>query len=398
MTLSLPRFPEPELSVLMVTHGSWPLTKRALGALVRNTHVPYEVIVVDNDSQDETRSRLAELTNLHVMFNDENKGFGAAVNQAAARARGEYLLLLNSDAFVHPGWWPPMRDALNEPTVGAVVPQLLHEDGSLQDAGPLLARDGTVRIYGDGGDPAAPCYRFRRVLDFGPAACLLISGSTFTALGGFDPLFDPAYYEDADLGLRLSEAGRRTIYEPRAKVTHVRYGSGSVERAVNLSERNRQRFVARWHGKLTGRPPTFVGATEQSEIAARDVLSTPRVLVCGSVDHEGVDALVEMVSTLWPDSRLTWATGLTSSDDRRAAGVEVLDEPDWTWLERRLFHYDLIFLASSVDPALLLACQRTQPQAPIVFTPHIAGWPDLTASALLSVAAEAGIAPQLRRA
>jgi GT2 family glycosyltransferase len=393
MTLCLPRFAEPELSVLMVTHGSWHLTDRALTALVRNTHVPYEVIVVDNNSQDETRSRLAEITNLQVTFNDENRGFGAATNQAAARAHGEYLLLLNSDAFVHPGWWPPMRDALDEPTVGAVVPQLLNEDGSLQCAGPLLARDGTVLSYGDGDDPAASCYRFRRVLDYGSAACLLISRSTFTDLGGFDPLFGPAYYEDADLGLRLSEAGRSTIYEPQAQVTHVRHGSGSVALAIHLSEPNRQRFVARWDEKLAGRPLTVVGASEQSEIAARDALTTPRVLVCGSADVAGVEALVDTISTLWAGSRVTWANGPASSDERLAAGVEVLDEPDWAWLDRRLFHYDLIFLASSVDPPLLLAFQRTQPQAPIVCTPQIAGWPNVVPTTLASIAAMAGIAP-----
>ena len=177
---------KPELSVVMVCRGAWPLTERALAALSEHTERNFELILVDNASDDETPARLAQLTDAQVIVNDANLGFGPGNNQGAALARARYLLMLNTDAFVHHGWLEPLLETLDQNGVGAVVPRLLHPDGSLQDAGTLLARDGTVRVYGDGDDPDRPCYCFRRVLDLGSAACMLVARETFEALAGFD--------------------------------------------------------------------------------------------------------------------------------------------------------------------------------------------------------------------
>ena len=182
MTLVSPNGVEPELSVVMVTYGAWSLTEQAVAALAANTQRPLELIVVDNHSDDETRARLSELENAQVIFNDENRGFGPATNQGAERARGTYLLLLNTDVFVHSGWLEPLLETLRTDATGAVVPRFLHPDGSLQDAGTLLAQDGTVHVYGDGDDPNRLCYRFGRIVDLWTAACMLIRLTTFAAL------------------------------------------------------------------------------------------------------------------------------------------------------------------------------------------------------------------------
>ena len=133
---------DPEISALIVTHGAQALTERAVDALVANTEEPFELIIVDNHSDEPMRRWLSELRDGKVIFNDGNRGFGPAVNQGAALARGEYLLLLNSDAFVHPGWSKPLLEALQEDAVGAAFPCLLHPDGSLQDAGCCWPRTG----------------------------------------------------------------------------------------------------------------------------------------------------------------------------------------------------------------------------------------------------------------
>jgi O-antigen biosynthesis protein len=150
------------------------------------------VIVVDNACKDQTRAQLTRLPNVRVILNDENRGFGPATNQGAEQARGDYLPLLNTDAFVHQEWLEPLLEALAQPSVGAAVPRYLHADGSLQEAVVLLAQDGHMNFYGDGDDPDKSCYRFRRRIDFGSAACMLTRRATFAALQGFDNLFAPA--------------------------------------------------------------------------------------------------------------------------------------------------------------------------------------------------------------
>jgi GT2 family glycosyltransferase len=368
MTPVLEGSDRPELSVVMVTHGAWALTQRALAALFDHTPRPFELIVVDNASPDETRARLSERDEVLLIENKDNRGFGPATNQGAALARGEYLLLLNTDAFVHEGWLEPMLESLQRGAVGAVVPRYLHPDGSLQEAGALLAQDGTVLIYGDGDDPDRLCYRFRRVVDFGSAACMVLRRDVWEALGGFDEAYAPAYYEDTDLCMRLAQRGLAVVYDPRAKVTHVRYGSSTSDTAIELSDRNRALLVERWGSHLGGRPWTFRGIDETEAIAARDALAMCRVLLCAQAMDPGAGRSAQALLEDLPGARVTWATGLAAGDgsdcDRwLLAGVEIVDQADPSWLSSRLFRYDLVVLGDGCDPCLPAAAERTQPQA-----------------------------------
>ena len=396
MTLVSPNGVEPELSVVMVTYGAWPLTEQAVAALAANTQRPLELIVVDNHSDDETRARLSELENAQVIFNDENRGFGPATNQGAERARGTYLLLLNTDVFVHSGWLEPLLETLRTGATGAVVPRFLHPDGSLQDAGTLLAQDGTVHVYGDGDNPNRLCYRFGRIVDLGTAACMLIRLTTFAALEGFDTLFAPAYYEDTDLCMRLAERGLNVRYEPRSTVTHVRYGSGGVDDAAALSDRHRRLFVERWGPRLNGRPRSFRYAGEQAVIAARDALASPRVLVGAPSGHPAAEVVARMLLREFPSARVTWATGPCRDPSRwLAVGLEVVDDVDPSWLDDRLYHYDLVVLDGQSDTGLEARVKRTQPQAPRLALDDLDGPLETLRSRLTPILAGAGIAPPI---
>jgi GT2 family glycosyltransferase len=398
LSTALPDPEDPALSVVMVTHGAWPLTQRAIEALITHTERSFELIVVDNDSRDETRARLLALPNARTILNDENEGFGPATNRGAALARAERLLLLNTDAFVQRGWLEPLFEALEAPGVGAVVPRYLHPDGSLQDAGALLARDGTVLVYGDGDDPSRGCYGFPRVVDSGAAACMLIRRDLFHALDGFDPIYAPAYYEDADLCLRIAEQDWTVVYEPRSAVTHQRYGSAGLDRAAQLSRINRRVFVERWGPRLVGRPRTFHGTTEQAVIAARDARATPRVLICARPRERIAERVARQVARNWPRARVTWATGADSGTEFEAGalfalGVELLDDTDLSWLTSRLFHYDIVLLGNEVDSALLSALGRAQPQATWIALSELDHSSEALPTELVSVMALAGIAP-----
>jgi GT2 family glycosyltransferase len=386
MTLGVPERGAPELSVVMVSRGAWKLTEHAISDLVEHTDRPFELIVVDNASDAETRSRLSELHNVKVLLNDENRGFGPATNQGAAEARADNLLLLNTDVFVHPRWLDPLLEAVEDPTVGAVVPRYLNLDGSLQEAGALLARDGTVAPYGAGGDPELPCYRFPRRIDYGSAACMLVRREDFVGRGGFDDRYAPAYFEDVDFCLRLAQEGLSTVFEPRSSVTHVAHGSGEPSAAVELSERNHRQFVERWGSKLDGRPWTLVNGSEQAVVAARDAPTTPRVLILGD---RRAETIVEALLDEWPRGRVTWATD--GASDWLARGVEVLPRNDLGWLGDRLFHYDLVVCEPASDARGAAVLEDTQPQAPRVSLAELAG--DFR-SRLEEALTGAGVAPQ----
>ena len=186
--------PQPQVSVLIAVHNRADLTLRCLRSLAETT-VPLQVVIVDNASVDATARILQRIDGAIVLRNAENVGFLAAVNQAAARASGELLLLLNNDAEPLPGSLEAAIETLqSSASIGAVVGKLVHWNGRLQEAGSILWRDGTCQGYGRGDDPQAPPFMFRRDVAFGSAAFLLTRRDTFRALGGFDDRYRPAYY------------------------------------------------------------------------------------------------------------------------------------------------------------------------------------------------------------
>jgi GT2 family glycosyltransferase len=335
--------------------------------------VPYELIVVDNASLDGTPERIRkQFGAVRLIQNHVNLGFGAANNQAAELAHAPLLVLLNSDAIVSPGWFGPLADVLErDRTAGAVVPRLLHSDGRLQEAGALLASDGTVFSLGDGDDPEAFGYRFPRTVDFGAAACMVIRTESYRALGGFDPAYAPAYYEDVDLCLRLAERGLRTAFEPRATVVHGRFGSGSFEQARELSERNRRRFVARWGHRLRSRPRTLAPPHRARQLAARDALVEGRVLVVATELPRHEDSLSHVLATLAARAsalRVTLAvpTAESGADIWLDRGIEIAEVPAGTlaaFSAERPLHYDLVL---ATDIALGEAVREGQAAACIV--------------------------------
>lgn len=215
-----------------------------------------EVIVADNGSTDSTFASIAQNPTIGYLRFDENIGFGPACNAAAGKARGEYLFFLNNDAQIAPGCLEALLDAAASDGVGVVGPKILSFDGSLQEAGCRLNRDGTGALIGFGRDPRTPRYNYRRRVEHASGAAILIRRRLFEELGGFDDAYAPAYCEDADLSLKLRDRGLSIIYEPKAVVAHHLSKTQDTRTAKGKSKRqqisrNRQILVSRWAEQLT---------------------------------------------------------------------------------------------------------------------------------------------------
>ncbi|MGK2938022.1 MAG: glycosyltransferase [Solirubrobacteraceae bacterium] len=362
----------PVLSVVMATYGAREWAERALDAVERHTDVPHEVVVVDNASTDGTPDMIRErFPSVRLVENAENTGYGAANNQAASLARAPVLALLNSDAIVPPGWASPLMAALERPDVGAVVPTLVHLDGTLQTAGAVLGADGSVLALGSGADPEDPFYAFARTCDFGAGACMLVGREDFLAVGGFDPVYDPAYFEDADLCLALAARGARTLFVPQVRVAHQQFASSDPARAEELFLRSRTPFLERWGETLAvDRLPSVLPADPARTLAARDALACGRLLVlCGTVlpERDGLDgALLASLSDPGRELRVTLVAGEGDAAAWAHRGAEVVlgENPD-ALLVARAGHYDVVTGAAGPH---LDALRAAQPQAMVAAT------------------------------
>jgi Glycosyltransferase like family 2 len=308
-------------------------------------------------------------------------------NIGAAQASGRHLFFLNADAFVHPGWLPPLLAKLDaDDSVAAVGPRLLNLDGSLQLAGALLTRAGATVVYGDGDDPGRPQYNFIRDVDYIAGTCLLVRRSAFNEAGGFDPAFGLIYFEDADLCLALWERGHRIVYEPGSSLTHV--GGGGREpgrRVLQLALRNRSLFEHRWRAQLANYPLAPLSG-QRRLIAARDIPSSDRVLVVGQPD------CAQAVAKTFRSARVTLA-GVDEGAADPSSGIELACDTESLVRERR-FHYDVVIGGSAILERHEELLVHTQPQAIQIQIDQLCDERgELDTRRLLDAATSAGITP-----
>ncbi len=252
------RFPEyerPLVSLVIPCHARADLTEACLRSIVQNTpDVDYEVIIVDDASDPQSKFLFAHVRGATILVSDTNLGYLRSVNRGAAAARGEWLVLFNNDTEVRPGWLSAMLAcAESAPDIGVVTPRYVYPDGRLCEAGGIIWRDGTGMNFGRGDPPNLSAYEYRRETDYGSAAALLVRADLFRDVGGYDERYLPLYYEDADLCFSARERGLRVMYEPEAIVVHHEGATAGVDLTSGHKrhqEDNRPKFVEKWRQRL----------------------------------------------------------------------------------------------------------------------------------------------------
>lgn len=261
-----------DISVVVVSYNTREWLATCLGSLpaASQSH-SYEVIVVDNASRDGSADVVAEeFPQVRLVRNGENVGFGRAVNQGAALARGAYLLLLNPDGYLAAGALDALvRFARDHSQYVIVGGRTVTPTGDLDPrscwAAPTLwslwcsaTLLSTLRPGSPWFDPEA-MGRFRRdqarPVDIVTGCLLLVSLADWRELGGFDERYF-VYGEDADLCLRATaQTGRRCAITPEAVMVHA-VGASSASRPDKLELLLRGRVtLARthlpgWRGRL----------------------------------------------------------------------------------------------------------------------------------------------------
>jgi GT2 family glycosyltransferase len=263
----IPETDSPAISVLMVVYGGGALAVDAAASLVAHTTQPFELIVVDNASADDSVSAIREgIVGVTVIAEERNLGFGQGNNRAARDARAPVICMLNPDARVTPGWLDPLLAVLADSRVGAVAPALVGADGELQEVGAMVDHWGYTGPIGTRGfGSPVPTPTGRVTVDYASAACLLMRTEVFRSIDGFDPTYRLAYYEDVDLCFRLWERGLKVIGEPASRVIHL--GGGTVTPVVSqaLWHHNRSVFLHRWRDELAQRPSFHSASDEELE-------------------------------------------------------------------------------------------------------------------------------------
>jgi len=291
----------PRISVIVL---AWKLVdelRACLAALEAQVDAPdFEVVVVENGALPAVRRALDAVDHVVRVDLPENAGFGGGCDAGAAAASGSALVFLNDDALPRPTWLAALAARADRPDSPVAVGSLLvDQDDVVQESGSRLRSDaGTVQL-GSGtahSDAGRDGLLASRPVDYCSAAALWVDAAAFDAVGGFDELFTPAYYEDVDLQLRLRLAGGLVVVEPAAVVRHE---SGTSTDDVPdyrafLGERNGRRFAARWSATLATAPPADAPLAQLCTVTA----PAPVVLDDGGLDAPHPAVAAEYVASL----------------------------------------------------------------------------------------------------
>ncbi|HEV2678984.1 MAG TPA: glycosyltransferase [Rhodanobacter sp.] len=256
---ALPVADEPRVSIVIPIHGKLAHTLACLRSLARHSaQAPFEVIVVDDASPDDSATVLAQVAGLRLLRNERNLGFIGSCNAGAAAARGEFLLFLNNDTQVTSNWLNALLRCFAERAdCGIAGSRLVYPDGRLQEAGGLVFADGSCWTTGRFEPRDASAFRFRRETDYVSGASLLIRREVFQRIGGFDMRYAPAYYEDADLAFAVRQLGLRVYYEPTSTVIHCEGISAGTDLDSGMKRYqpiNQAKFVDKWTSELSAQP------------------------------------------------------------------------------------------------------------------------------------------------
>jgi GT2 family glycosyltransferase/glycosyltransferase involved in cell wall biosynthesis len=258
------RFPQQEevdVSIIIPVFNQLEYTHACLASLQTVQEEPrLEVIIVDDYSTDGTSEAVPQISGIVYLRNDSNAGFIASCNRGAKAARGKYLVFLNNDTLVKPGWLTALLDTFaEEPGAGIVGSKLIYPDGRLQEAGGIIWRDASGWNYGKGDDPDKPEYNYLREVDYCSAAALMIPKALFHDVGGFDSRYAPGYYEDTDLAFKVRGAGYKVLYQPVSEIIHYEGVTGGTDVSTGAKKHqqiNRSTFAKTWTAELMTKPVT----------------------------------------------------------------------------------------------------------------------------------------------
>ena len=277
--VKIPLFENPIVSIIIPVYNKFRYTNKCIHSIINeNRDIPYEIIIADDMSTDLTKYIKNYFVNIHINKNEKEHGFVNNCNNAANVAKGKYIVFLNNDVQVKRGWLSNLVKLIeSNEKIGMVGSKLIYPNGTLQEAGGIIWRDGSGCNYGRGKDPEMAEYNYVKEVDYISGASIMIKKSIWEEIGGFDKRYYPAYYEDTDFGFEVRKHGYKVMYQPLSVAIHLEGVSNGRDLHSGLKKfqiKNQKKFLEKWKEELKNQ------STPQNIFNARDrSFNKKRILV-----------------------------------------------------------------------------------------------------------------------
>ncbi len=246
------QYENPLVSIVIPVKNEFNMTQFLLNSIHLHTNnIPYEVIIADDNSTDQTIEIQKIFTNIKVVKNDiTTPGFLYNVTNAIKQARGEYILLLNNDMVVLENYLSTLLNVLQKHNdIGIAGSKTLYTDNKIQECGVILKNDGIPDFIGAEQNHDFMDDKEYIDCDYCSGCAILFRRSDWERAGGFDKNLAPAYYEDSDFAFNLKyNYGLKSVCVPQSKIYHFRsitYNKEIVNKTASL-KKNKEYFLKKW--------------------------------------------------------------------------------------------------------------------------------------------------------
>lgn len=260
----------PKISIIIINYKNFDYIKLCLESIYKNTSYPnYELIIVDNASDGKTVEFLKNFcnnnNNIKLILNENNLGFAKANNQAARIAEGKYLVLLNNDTIVSPGWIHRLLWHLtSNKDVGMVGPvsngvaneakiNIDYLDTTIFNVNNFAAKQ-TMMNYGQS-------FEIKVLALF----CSMISKNLFFEVDGLDERFKIGMFEDDDLAMKIHEKRLKLLCAKDVFIHHTQKGSFNLlpnDEYIQIFSENKEKFEQKWGIKWTQHTTKRISGSE----------------------------------------------------------------------------------------------------------------------------------------
>ena len=258
---------EPLVSIIMPTYNGYKITKQAINSILeKTTYKNYEIILIDNNSNDTKALKYFEKLNEHSQINvlqyQKKYNYSAINNFAVSKSKGEIIALLNNDVeVINENWLTEMVSHALRPDIGCVGAMLYYPDDTIQHAGVILGIGGVAGHSHKHNKRKDPGYYSRLALiqnlSAVTAACLIVRKHIYEEVNGLNEKDLTVAFNDVDFCIKVRELGYRNLWTPYAELYHHE----SVSRGTEDTEEKQKRFSSevkyiseKWRKELSGDP------------------------------------------------------------------------------------------------------------------------------------------------
>ena len=248
-------FENPLVSIVIPVKDKFILTEFLLNSIRSYTNnIPYEVIIADDNSEDQTAEIQKFFPNINVVKNDINTpGFLYNVSNAINHARGKYILLLNNDMMVFENYLDELLKVIEKyPDIGIVGAKNISMENKTLECGATMDKNGLVSYIGQNQDINFAEDKEYIDCDYCSGCSILFTKETWNKAGGFDKNYAPAFFEDSDFAFNVKyNLGLKSVCVPKSKIYHYKGATYASDFKHKIyAKDNKKYFLNKWEKYL----------------------------------------------------------------------------------------------------------------------------------------------------